>query len=261
MTNTPPRVKMCLNKKKEIKNMATIENFVNLPSEADYQEIIKKFPAFVSASLSEKAKKDGAHENSDYKAGYYFTRTALPGSSGRVECVNIGGDLYCYNRYNTDAGLRVALQIIYNPECNLVKGCKEVSRTAEIWDKKKGATVKTTSKAPVVIFGNKPYIVLNLEECVKKYKKGNTAIMRLVSLELIARAKLFDRDEKTNDYGSKAAKELRQQCEDEALEFATEEEKKMLVKVSLSEKDGYEKAEPILKTKQEKINPEKPRNR
>ena len=243
------------------KKMVTIENYVNLPSVADYQEIIKKFPAFASASLSEKAKKEDAYKENYYKAGYYFTRTALPGSSHTVKYVDCGGHLFWISSNNTDAGLRVALQIIYNPECNLVKGCKEVSRTAEIWDEEKIEIVKTTSKAPVVIFGNKPYIVLILEECVKKYKKGNTAIMRLVSLELIARAKLFDRDEKTNDYGSKAAKELRQQCEDEALEFATEEEKKMLVKVSLSEKDGYEKAEPILKTKQEKINPEKPRNR
>ncbi len=237
--------------------MATIENYVNLPSEADWEEIMTKFPAFASASLSAKAKKDLAFENSDYKAGYYFTRTALPGSSDGVKYVGTDGDLRWTRSYNYDTGLRVALQIIYNPECNLVKGCKKVSRTAEIWDKKKGDTVKTTSKAPVVTFGKKDYIWLNKDEC----ENGKEKSMRLVSLELIARAKQFDKDGNTNDYGSEEAKELRQQCQYKAFEFATEEEKAMLVKVRLSEEDKYEKAEPILKTKQEKTHSEKPRNR
>ncbi len=228
--------------------MATIENFVNLPSEADYQEIIKKFPAFASASLSEKAKKDGACENSDYKAGYYFTRTALPGSSIIVMFVNDVGDLFWDIGDGIGAGLRVALQTIYNPECNLVKGCKEVSRTAEIWDKEKRKAVKTTSKTPVVTFGKKDYIWLNKDEC----ENGKEKSMRLVSLELIARAKPFDKDGDTNDYGSEEAKKLRQQCQDEAFEFATEEEKKLLVKVKLSEKDGYEKEKPILKKEKSK---------
>ena len=236
--------------------MATIENYVNLPSEADWEEIMTKFPAFASASLSAKAKKDLAFENSDYKAGYYFTRTALPGSSDGVKYVGTDGDLRWTRSYNYDTGLRVALQIIYNPECNLVKGCKKVSRTAEIWDKKKGDTVKTTSKAPVVTFGKKEYIWLNKDEC----ENGTEKSMRLVSLELIAGAKPFDKDGNTNDYGSDATKELRQQCQDEAFEFATEEEKTMLVKVRLSKEDGYEKAEPILEKdelEEFKQNPEK----
>ncbi len=233
--------------------MAAIENYVNLPSEADYQEIIKKFPAFASASLSAKAKKDGAYENSNHKAGYYFTRTASPDSSHEVQAVLDFSSLFCDGSRLYGVGLRVALQIIYNPDNSLVKSCKEVSRTAEVWDKEKRKFVKTTSKAPVVTFGKKDYIWLNKDEC----EKGKEKTMRLISLELIARAKPFDKTGSTNDYGSEAAKELREQCQDEALEFATREEKKLLVKVRLSEKDGYEKAEPILKKEFKKTNDEK----
>lgn len=127
------------------------------------------------------------------------------------------------------------------------------SKTAEIRVDEKNNLVKTTSTAPVVTFGKKKYIWLNKDEC----ENGKEKTMSLVSLELIARAKPFDKDGKTNDYGSEAAKDLRQQCEDEALKFATDEEKKLLVKVRLSEKDGYEKAEPILKKEFEKTNDEK----
>lgn len=232
--------------------MAEIINYANLIGEGDYQEIKTKFPAFLSAPLSKKAKKQDAYESDTYNTGWYFTRKAWAGSSGQVESVCTDGDLGWSLSNRSDAGLRVALQTIYNPDSSLVKGCQEISRTAQIWDEKKQKVIETTSKAPVVTFGKKQYIWLNKAEC----EKGDEITMRLVSLELLARSVPFDKEGKTNDYGNKAADEIRKQCEDEALEFATKEEKAMLVKVKLSSKDGYERAEPILeldKTKLEEV--------
>ena len=113
--------------------MATIENFVNLPSKADWEEILEKFPAFASADLSEKAKKEGAHRNSDYKTGWYFTRTVWPGwLTPALWIMTLDGGLSHRLSYDDDAGLRVALQTIYNPDNSLVKGCKE-STSCHIW--------------------------------------------------------------------------------------------------------------------------------
>ena len=65
--------------------MANNELIMNayIPSAGEYDQYFKKFRAFMSANLSEKARKNVAFENSDYKKGYYFTRTAFPGSSVR----------------------------------------------------------------------------------------------------------------------------------------------------------------------------------
>ncbi len=228
--------------------MATIENYVNLPSMADWKEIMTKFPSFASAPLSEKAKKEGASEEYYYNTGYYFTRTALPASFSKVESVREEGFLHWDDSYNDHAGLRVALQVKYDPDSCVMKSCEKVSRTAKVYSYETCRVMETTSVAPVVMFGKKPYIVLNLEECIEQHSKGNLAIAKLVSVESIACAKPFDKTGCSNDYGCEAAKEIRQQCQDEALEFATKEEKKLLVRVRLSKEDGYEKAEPILKT-------------
>ena len=95
--------------------MATIENYANLPSAADYQEILRKFPAFASAALSQKAKKEEAYESSQYKTGWYFTRTAVAGSSGIVEFVGFDG--YMYDDLSDD--ITVGL-----PHC--VKDCRNL---------------------------------------------------------------------------------------------------------------------------------------
>ncbi len=235
--------------------MAIIENYANLPSVADYNEIKEKFPAYTVAVCSEKARKDELLDTDSLdNIGTYFTRSASPESPKGVMSVSYGGNLDYFLSIRRSAGLRVALQTTYNPESSLVKSCKEVSRKSGLLNTETRMLTETTSTAPIVLFGKKPYIWLNKDEC----EHGTEKTMRLVSEELLARAVSFDKKCETNNYGSEAAAEIRSQCEEEALEFATEEEKSMLVKVRLSDKDGYEKAEPILETKHEKMDVEKP---
>lgn len=221
--------------------MATIENYVNLISSSDYVEISKKFPAFLCASSS--GKKISAYSHPIFKTGYYFTRNPFPGTADEIKCVYYLGNISRSLSNSNNSGLRVSLQTIYNPESKLVKTCKKVSKTATIWNDAKSFSI--TSVAPIVIFGRQQYIWLNKKEC----ENGKEPTMRLVSLDLVAKANAFDKKGKTNDYGSDAVKSLRQQCEEEALgkgcENLSGEERSMLVKVRLTEKDKYENANPI----------------
>ncbi len=226
--------------------MATIENYVNLPSVADAKEILRKFPAFFTAPLSKKAYRQGAWEeyiSPKCANGTYYTRGPVVEKGSRIFSVYGGGPLlndlvsYC------DFGLRVVLQLFYNPASTVVKDCKTKFRTGLIWDKENGKSIETSGEAPVVKYRGIEYLWLNKDEC----EAGSEKTMRLVSVECLARAESFDYYGRTNDYGSPAAERIRKQCEKEAFaKHATPEEEKLLAKVQLSEKDGYETATPIL---------------
>lgn len=218
-----------------------------IPSAGEYDKHWDKFRAFIGAKLSAKAKKQGAYENDTYKNGWYFLRTPLAGSFNGVSYgIPDGTRVWNYTRI-IDAGLRVAFQLIYNPECNLVKGCKTMTQTSKVWDDVKGKVysgngkeIKVTSEAPIIEFGGKKCIWLNKDEC----EKGIDKTMKCWTLELIERAVPFDKDGNHNDFGK--AKELIVQCESALKEGCSKEELDMLVKVRMRKEDNYVKCEPIL---------------
>ncbi len=215
-------------------------------SEMQQRKLKEKFRAYSSADLSERAAEEGAWK-SDFGTSWYYTRSARAKSSSYVLCVYDDGAPYDIGLTSgTDGGLRVALQIAYNPECDIVKNCKEQTRTAKIWNETLTRVGKVTSTAPIVAYGKNEYVWLNKEEC----EKGTAKTMELVSVKLLAKTVAFNKKEYNNDFAK--AVELQQQCLTVATEKCTEEEKTMLVEVVMSDKDNYNSAKPNLEKEEEK---------
>ncbi len=222
--------------------MAEIKLMVYPVSEIEQKGILKKFPAYASAKLSERAQKEGCWKNATYGTGWYFTRSALMDSSPRVLCGFDDGDLLYRHNYCDHGSVRIALQIIYNPESNVVKSCEMKTKTELIFNRDSAQMEKVTTTAPIVVFGKKEYVWLNKEEC----ENGTAKTMELVSVKLLARSVPFDKDGKSTDFAK--AVELQKQYFDVATENCTEEELEMLVPVVMNDKDNYNSATPILET-------------
>lgn len=183
----------------------------DVPSINDVKEILKKFPAFVIAPLSQKAIDSGTIS---YKKDVFGNEHGMfcilaPNLWGEgLRTASAAGDTF-YPVYVNDTGIRPSIQVIYNAESEIVKSCRIVEKTT------KTENDEVTSKAPVVTFAKKDYIWLNKKECENKSEKT----MRLISTEVQAKANVeFE------------TKTFAERCEEEVLEFATEEEKSMLVK-------------------------------
>jgi len=217
-----------------------------IQSAPEYDEFVKKFPAFANAELSDAARREqGVYESDTYEAGYYPLRSPSSGASNHVEYGDYDGARdWIYSNYD-NGGLRLALQLIYNQECSLAKGCQEVSRTAKVCIE--GKVVTISGKAPVITYGGKQYIWTNKERC----ESGQDETMVCVSLKLLERAKPVDKKGKHNDFGK--ATELREQCNRLAAEGCTLEENAMRVPVEFSKADNYEKARPMLAQKKQKF--------
>lgn len=210
-----------------------------LLSAEEYDLLKKKFPAFASAFVSDKAKAQGAYVDSDYEGkGHYPLRTAADPYS-LIFFGHSSGMRVFYSSSSNSAGLRVALQVIYNPECDVVKSCKNEKRTTLVCNENNGQDENVTSEAPIVIFGKIKYIWLNKEEC----EAGTAKTMQLVSLDLLERAVPLDINGFHNDYA--LAEALRGQVNRIAKENCTKEELDMIVPVAMSKEDGYAKATPI----------------
>lgn len=218
--------------------MSIIKSKAYLPSAEEQSLLYAKYPAFSCAYVSEKAKKQGAYSNSENK-GHYYLRTILPWeSSTPVDFVATDGshalDIY------TDKipGLRISMSLNYDANSQIVKNCKTVKRTTYVYNDTAGEEItksekKVTSKAPVVTFGGIDYIWLNKKEC----EKGNSAVMQIISVDLLEKAEPFTLKKHNADYAK--AEELRAQCERVALENATEEEKAMVLDAIMSSNDKY----------------------
>ncbi len=221
---------------------------VYIPSASEYDAARRKYLAFMGAKLSEKARNDGAGESDDYIAGYFFLRSPFLGSTDRVYCGHDDAARDWYYASASNAGLRVAFNLIYNPECDLVRGCRMETRKALVWNPENGKDETVESTAPIVKFGKYDCIWLNKEECESAYTKGETAVMQLWTLDLVAKAEPFAENDDHNDYAK--AKKLRAQCES----LFTEEELAEMVEVEMSSEDGYEKATPILEIQNAAVN-------
>jgi len=221
-----------------------------IPSAGEYDMYFNKFIAFMGAKLSEKAKKNGAYFSDVHNAGYYFLRTI---TGNGIACGSDNGRRCWRNQSDTKIGLRVAFQLIYNPENSLVKGCQTKTQTSLVWEDGlpgygSGENKQVISKAPIVMFGGKECICLNKEEC----ESGKDKTMKLWTLELVDCAKpyyIYGKEEPNNDFGK--AKALLAQCESVLTEGCTREELDMLVTIKMSKEDNYEKAEPILEKAKE----------
>lgn len=220
--------------------MAKLTLFAYVPSASEYDKYFDKFRAFMSADVSEKAKDNGAFASDNYyNKGWYFLRSAVAGYSHGVWVgYNYVKRLWNYSSIHS-AGLRVAFNLIYNPKCNLVKGCRIMERTTKVWDYEKYEDIEVTSKAPIVEYGGNKCIWLNKEEC----ERGEASTMELWTLDLIDKAVPFDIKGNHNDFAK--ATELIEQCYSALTENCTKEELDMLVPVEMSSKDGYERAVPI----------------
>ncbi len=224
--------------------MSELLELAYVPSASEYDKYFKKFRAFMPADVSAVANKQGAWVSDNYKGkGYFPMRSPLPGSSNGV-CYGIDyGFRVCggFSKHD-DAGLRVALNLIYDPQCNLVKGCKTLTQTSLVYDKQTGDDIKVTSTAPIITVDGTKFIWLNKEEC----ENGTAKTMELWSLELVERAEAFDEAGDHNDYAK--SEKLRAQCnrfvEDLAQKDA--EFKELLVPVKMSSEDDYETAIPQL---------------
>ena len=226
--------------------MATLKLDAYIPSKGEYEKYFDKFRAFMSADLSEKADEQGAYHDEVYEGkGWYPLRSALSGSADRVLSGNRSGCLVWNGSYSNNAGLRVAFKVIYNPECNLVKGCRTEKRTTLVYDEKKEKNINVTSSAPIVKFGGKDCIWLNKEDC----ESGKSNEMELWTLDLVERAVPFDKDGETNDFAK--ATELIAQCDRVLKENCTKEELDMIIPVEMSSEDNYEKTTSIIKNKEE----------
>ena len=207
-------------------------------SKMQQEKLTERFCAFASVDVSERAEKEGAWKSEHYGTGHYPTRSAH--GTSFICYVTAYGALIDVRSNSSDSGVRVALQTIYNPNNSIVKSCHSVKRTAEI-QITNFKVEKVTNVAPVVTFGKKEYIWLNKEEC----EAGTASTMELVGLVIVAKSV------PSNKLDFALATEMHEQYLQLATEDCTKEELEMLVEVRMSEKDNYNSATPIIKTKEQ----------
>lgn len=218
--------------------MAVIKAKAYIPGAREQDLLFGRYPAFASADVSEKAKEQDVYRDYSNK-GVYYLRTTLPWkSSTPVDFVSSDGSHLIDMSLNYVPGLRVGLSLNYIPQSEIVSNCKKIKRTAWVYNETAGEDItklskKETSKAPVVTYGGIEYIWLNKKEC----EKGESAVMQLISVDILCKAEPFTAKGNKSDYAT--AVDLRAQCEKVAFENATEEEKAMVAEVIMSSNDGY----------------------
>ncbi len=221
--------------------MAEIQLKVYPISIMQVRKLREKHPTFAGADVSIRAEREGV-TRTWYRYSSFYTRNAYKNSPYYVTIGTLDGKLHEATTTQSDNGLRLSLHIVYNAESDIVKNHKQLSKKAIVWNKRTGKGEPVTSTAPVVVYGKKEYIWLNMEEC--EIDKAKT--MELVSVKLLAKSAPFNRDTNSSDFAN--AVELQKQCFDVATENCTEEELSMLVPVVMSDKDNYNTATPIFET-------------
>ena len=224
--------------KYEVKTMKEITAYAYIPSVEEFDECWRKFPAFLGKRLSEKAEAQGAYANDEEfeGKGYYPLRNFCPISSTLL-CF---GGHYAARDWDdcntTEAGLCVALQVVYDPTKDYAQSAK-ATQTSVIYDFGEPLNTRSDvqeraeeSTADIIKFGGKFYIWTNKAEC----ESGQDVTMKLIGVFLEERVTVLD-----NDFGSDTSKPLRDQCHDVATEGCTDEERKMIVKMKFDDEDGY----------------------
>lgn len=210
--------------------MSTLKQLARVPSYTLIKLLREKYPAFVPARVTKSAKEQGANLVTKQGNGYFVTSSSYDeGYGDQVFYVEDDGRFVVDYGSAPGCGLRVAFGCIYNSESRVVQSCKYVTKKQESYlDHMKECT------APVVRFGRKEYIWLNMEDC----ESGKDKVMMLINLRMGRKAVPFSEENDYNDYAR--ATKLHNQAEEDVLEFATEEEKAMIVPMILTSEDGYE---------------------
>ena len=211
-----------------------------IPSASEYEKYFEEFRAFMSADVSNKASNKGTFVSRDFEGkGTYFLRSAVKDYPTLVECGSHIGGLFSRDCNKTSNGLRIAFNLIYDPNSDIVKNCETIYQKTEVVDYEENHQIWVDGYAPIVKFGGRKCIWLNKEKC----ERGKSQTMELWTLKLVDRAVPFNEDN-VNDFA--LAEDLIAQCERVLTENCTQEELDMLVPVDMSSKDGYEKAKPNL---------------
>lgn len=232
--------------------MADLKLLIYQISAKDLEKLLEKFPVFASAELSDEARTQGAYENPGTKTGWYYTRNKA--ENGWVIYVGFCGGLISYSPSNPDTGLRFGMLYEYEGEGEILKTLHEVKRKGIAWDPKTKTKRFLKGKAPAVTVGGIDYIWLNKEEC----EAGQSRVMELVSLKLVAKAKPFGGLGSTNNYDE--ADELRNQSEFLALYNCTPQEKAKIVPVMVSRQDNFMTATPVFEKQKTSLSDAKPVN-
>ncbi len=195
-----------------------------------------------NARVTEKANEDGVWK-SEYSPGLgiyalssafdpkFYTSIIYGGGEDPFRCPGGG---YLSGR-TCNAGLRVALQLIYNPKSNMVKNCKREDFSAMHYHYR-----GVSGEKDIIKFGCHDYVWLNKKEC----KSGKALVMELWNDELEEKAVPFVENEYHTDYGK--AKRIRKQCQEYALSKCTPEELAYVVTVKRTKDDEYETSTPVL---------------
>lgn len=219
-----------------------------IPSTSEYDKAWEKYRAFMGAELSEKAKREAVWEFPEYKKGSFFLRNQFHGTTYKVAFGLENGSRYWSYSDHNHSGLRVAFNFTYSPKCKLVRNCKMIERKSLVYENKNGETLYVNggykkvikSRAPIITLKNgTPCIWLNKDDCEEK--KSNT--IQLWTLDLVEKAAPFAKYLNHKDFGK--AEILRNQCETWLENNLSNEEKKMVVPIEMSDEDDYEMATPL----------------
>ena len=198
---------------------------------SEYYELCKKFPAWASLPISDRAKKQGV------KRGYSLLRTI--GKPNTLFAVDPGS----FNRpsgYYSDGhiGETRSFQLVYEPQSEIVKSMQTEEHEAALGRSEEGQcyTENYKSSAPIVKFAGNKYIWINKEEC----EAGKDKYMHIYSAEITELAEPVE--DCHYDYG--VAIKLRNQNDRIAFQNATAEELAMVIPVEMSSEDDYSKVTP-----------------
>ncbi len=220
-----------------------------LPSASQYDKVWENPDTriCVSAKVTEEAKKEGVYHYNEYSGnGMFFLSYACPVSSYSLSYGLEDGARWWDFNYSRHVGLRIALQLIYNPKSTMIKTCQEKKVKTKICDYGEpewtsgGKYKELEGTKCIVKFGGHDYVWLNKKEC----KSGKTLVMELWNDELEEKAVPFDIEGIHNDYGK--AEELRAQCTKYAFSKCTPEELAYVVTVKREKYDEYETSTPVL---------------
>lgn len=213
---------------------------------SEIKEIKERFPSYASANVTGKAKDSGV-ERVMCGTGDYVTRCAYVFDSEDAalydyDCIAFADEFGELDGAEVECGIwgiRASVQILYDEKSKVVASCKQKERTAFVHNDETNRIEKVSSVAPIVMFGKKEYIWMNIEEC----KANDSPVMRLVGVKIIDGYYPVN-DPLCDKYSN--LEELQDWCFEAVTEFCSDEEKKSIVSVVMTDEDNFESAKPIL---------------
>lgn len=232
-----------------------LELYAYAPSVKECKKHNEKFESLSVKKATMQAQNDGAYVSLFLDRngnGLFHTRTAYTDSINLVWSVLSDGDFAARSSAQKDTGACLGISVVYDPESRLVRNSikRDFIRHAYNINNREQAGLweeVTDRNVPIVTFGDHEYIWYNKEEC----ESGENPLMDLVILDMPECAKPFEPSGRYNDYA--LATEQHEQYNRIALQGTNEEERNLLVQMSFSSNDRYEKGTPVYTKEQEEI--------